>query len=262
MVGVTAPFLVSLLSLVVTPGAPAAATPARSPVRLDPRALVARLDDMYRGGASHGRMAMSVVTDHVHRTFELETWTEGADRAVVRVTSPGRLQGVETLMLGPDAWRFFPEGRRLVALPASAIGGPWMGTDFTIADLVGAGRAFEDCSFETPPSTRPDEAVIVASPKQTAAAPWSKLVLTVRRADLLPLSIAYYDQVGRLSRTLTFQAPTRIGGREIPSVIRVTPADKPGQFTELRYSSLTFDPKIPLDFFSTRYLQRRRGGPP
>ena len=48
-----------------------------------------------------------------------------------------------------------------------------------------------------------------------------------------------------------------LGGRRMPSVLRMTPEDKPGEFTEVIYESLKFNIDIKDSFFSLNQLRRK-----
>lgn len=244
--------LICCLALVATASVRAgAAAPA-----LDPKAILDRIDDLYRGDSSHGRLTMKVVTAHWSRTLELEVWSKGKDDSLIRITAPAKERGTATLKAGTNIWNYLPNVQRVVKVPSSMMGGSWMGSHFTNDDLVKASRMSQDYNLSLAPGAPADRIVIDCLPRENAAVVWGKLVATVRRADLMPLSIAYYDEHGKLARTLTFSDVTRLGGRNIPAVTRMVPADKPGEMTEIRYRQLELDVPLPNDLFSLRSLQR------
>jgi outer membrane lipoprotein-sorting protein len=47
-----------------------------------------------------------------------------------------------------------------------------------------------------------------------------------------------------------------LGGKILPSVMEVTPADNPGQKTVIEYLNLGFDKPIPDEFFSVQNMKR------
>ena len=49
-----------------------------------------------------------------------------------------------------------------------------------------------------------------------------------------------------------------LGGRLVPATMRVVPEDKPGEYTEVRYSELEFDIELDEEFFSLRRLRDTR----
>jgi hypothetical protein len=60
-----------------------------------------------------------------------------------------------------------------------------------------------------------------------------------------------------ISRTMTFSKIKLLAGRPRPTVMRVVPADKPKEFTELVYEILELDIKLNDAFFSLASLKRR-----
>lgn len=85
-----------------------------------------------------------------------------------------------------------------------------------------------------------------------------RIVEQVRKADLMPTWARYYDERGTLMRTMTFSEYRRFGGRLVPTLMVVTPADKPAERTTVRYRDLAFDVPLTPGFFSLRNLQARR----
>ncbi len=244
--------ILGLAALVLT----AAPTARAAPPPIDPKAILDRVDDLYRGISSHGQLTMKVVTAHWTRTLELEVWSKGKDDSLIRITAPAKERGTTTLKAGSNIWNYLPNVQRVVKVPSSMMGGAWMGSHFTNDDLVRASRMSQDYNLTVKAGAPADQIVIDCVPKENAAVVWGRLVATVRRADLMPLSIAYYDEHGKLARTLTFADVTKLGGREIPATTRMTPADKPGEMTEIRYQHLELGVPLPNDVFSLRNLQR------
>lgn len=247
--------LVLLTALASPPraqGAPAAGSGGET----DAKALLDRVDDLYRASSSHGLVAMKVVTSHWTRTLELEAWSRGKEKSLIRITAPAKERGTATLKVGNDIWNYLPNVKRVVKIPSSMMGASWMGSDFTNDDLVKQSRMSQDYTSVVQAGAPATDVVIVCTPRENAAVVWGKLVVTLRRAGLMPQSIAYYDEHGHLARTLTFSDVEKLAGRELPSVMRMVPTDKPGEMTEIRYQQLTLDLPLPADLFSLRSLQR------
>jgi len=59
-----------------------------------------------------------------------------------------------------------------------------------------------------------------------------------------------------LARTMTFSEVKKMGGRRIPTVMKMVPADKPAEYTMFRYDQIEFDLKLKDSIFSLRNLQR------
>lgn len=135
----------------------------------------------------------------------------------------------------------------------------WMGSHFTNDDLVKENTFVDDYTYRLSFSgLRNGNSIyeIECIPKPEAAVVWGKVVITVQKEDLIPLKELYYDEDGKLMRTMTFSDVRSLGGRTIPSVIALVPADKPNELTRITYNSLRFGVDIDKNFFSLRNLKR------
>lgn len=54
------------------------------------------------------------------------------------------------------------------------------------------------------------------TPKPEAAVVWGHVEYVVRQDDLMPLSARYYDEDGKLARTMVFSDFKKMGGRLVP----------------------------------------------
>ena len=68
----------------------------------------------------------------------------------------------------------------------------------------------------------------------------------------------FYDEDAELARTMEYSAFEELGGRLVPGVMNMYPADEPDERTTLRYEELEFDVDLDQSFFSLRTLQRGR----
>ena len=94
-------------------------------------------------------------------------------------------------------------------------------------------------------------------PKPDAAVVWGKVVMSVLVEGYLPLTQYYYDEDMKVARTMTFSKIEELAGRPRPTVMRVVPADKPNEYTELVYEKLELGITLNDTFFSLASLKRR-----
>jgi hypothetical protein len=244
-----------LAALWAASAAPAAAGGGNDGVTV--RDLLRRTDDLLRGASSHGRVIMRVQTESWQRELELESWSEGTDKTLVRILAPAKERGTATLKVGPNIWNYLPKVDRTIKVPASMMSASWMGSHFTNDDLVRESR-FEDdysCSITERPANGAGHWTVECSPHPEAPVVWGKVVLRLRPDELVE-EVAYFDEHGRLARTMTYGDVADFGGRRLPRRLRMTPADKPGEYTEVYYQELAFDVAIPADTFSLQGLRR------
>ena len=238
-----------------TAGLAAAQTPEET------REIIDRVDRVMRGDSSHGVARMEVVTEHWEREVTMELWSLGTDYSLVRVRSPAREAGTATLMADDNIWNYLPKVDRSIKIPASMMGGGWMGSHFTNDDLVKESRLVEDYDIEATFSGEREGVTVWEfrlTPKPEAAVVWGHVEYQVRQDDDMPLWVRYYDEDGDLSRTMTFSEFKNLGGRIVPAVMEMHPADKPSERTTMRYDELEFDIDIDQSFFSLQTLKSRR----
>ena len=164
-------------------------------------------------------------------------------------------------MAGDDIWNYLPKVDRTIKIPASMMGGAWMGSHFTNDDLVKESRLVDDYDVEMAFEGERDGVDVWElrlTPKPEAAVVWGHMAFLVRQRDSMPLWARYYDEDGELARTMEYSAFTEMGGRLVPGVMDMVPADKPDERTSFRYEELEFDVDLDTSFFSLRTLQRGR----
>lgn len=213
---------------------------------------------MWRGESSRAKMTMKVETRNYRRNMMMEAWSKGRDFSLVRILFPLKEKGVATLKAGNEVYTYLPQTDRTIRLTSGMMMGSWMGSHFTNDDLVKESRLLEDyeaaITFDGVRNGR-NETDFSLLPKPTAAVVWGKIEMTV--ADgLIPVTETYYDEDMKVARTMTFKDVKMFGGKLLPALLRMTPADKPGEYTEIFYESLTFGLGLDDSFFSINSLKR------
>jgi len=225
------------------------------------REIVDRVDRLMRGESSEARVTMDIVTEHWSRTLDLEIWSLGTNHSLVRLLGPPKEAGTATLMVDQEIWNYLPRVDRTIKIPPSLMMGSWMGSHFTNDDLVKESRLVEDYDIEIAfDGDRDGQEVweLVLTPKPEAPVVWGRISWLVQQADLMPIWTRYYDEDGELARTMRFEEYVDFGGRRVPALMIVVPADKPEETTTVRYEELRFDVGLEPDFFSLRNLRSRR----
>lgn len=245
------------LALLAAAPLPAAAAPD---LKARAHELLKRVDDLWRGDASHARMSMRVKTAHYERKMSMDAWSQGTEKTLVRILSPAREKGTATLKDGEAIYTYLPHTDRTIKLNAGMMGGSWMGSHFTNDDLVKESRLSDDfdasISFEGERGGR-QVVELTLIPKPDAAVVWGKISTLIEEASLNPLESTYYDEDLKPARRMVFSDPKPLGGRVAPSVMRMVPADKPKEYTEMVYESLELNPALPAGLFSLQSLRKR-----
>ncbi len=225
------------------------------------REIIDQVDRLLRGESSEARFTMDIRTEHWERSLTLRAWSLGTEYALVRVETPAKEAGIATLKAGQEVWNYLPRVDRTIKVPSSMMMGSWMGSHFTNDDLVKESTLADDYEIEIEfEGARGDVDVweFLLLPRPEAPVVWGKIRYQVRRDDLMPTWARYYDESDELIRTMTFSEHLVMGGRLVPAVMTVEPADDPDEITVLRYHELEFDVGVDEDFFSLRNLRRQR----
>lgn len=223
--------------------------------------IIDRVEQLMRGESSSASVTMDIVTQHWSRSLDLDVVSLGTEYALVRVRAPQREAGLATLKVDQEVWNYLPRVDRTIKVPPSLMVGAWMGSHFTNDDLVKESRIIEDYDIEV--AYEGDrEGVEVweldLTPKPDAPVIWGGITYQVRKDDLMPTWVRYYDEGEELTRIMTFSDFRTMDGRLVPAMMTVRPTDKPEESTTVRYKELEFDIGVDVDYFSLRNLRARR----
>lgn len=224
------------------------------------REIMRKIDDLWRQKSSYARLSMQVKTRHYSRNLRLEAWSKGIEKTLVRIIQPLKEKGTASLKSDTHLYTYLPKTDRTIRLSAGMMSGSWMGSHFTNDDLVQDTRRERDyrirISFE---GKRDGKSLMefTLTPRPDAPVVWGKVITLVSLPDYLPVSEIFYDEDMKVARTLTFENIKMLGGRRMPSILRMVPADKPGEFTRLVYEQLKFNIDISDSFFSLTQLRRQ-----
>lgn len=227
--------------------------------KLRAQEVLEKIDDLWRASSSNARLQMEVKTKHYTRTMIMDSWSKGREKSLVRIVLPLKEKGTVSLKNGNTMYTYLPKTDRVIRLTSGMMMGSWMGSHFTNDDLVKESSLSDDYEPEiTFEGVRDGQDVIEFAllPKPDAPVVWGKIVITVRADDYLPIDSIYYDEDMVVARTLTFRDIKEMGGRMIPAVLHMVPADKPDEYTEMIYQQIQFDIDLQDSLFSLMQLRR------
>jgi outer membrane lipoprotein-sorting protein len=216
------------------------------------QATVGRVASLFSSKSSIATVKMQISNEDGQRDLSMKIWSLG-DKVLVRITSPQDEAGTAILKEGSDIRYYLPKSNRTVKIPASMAMTSWMGSDFTIDDLVKEPFLTRDYTIATSfDGKRGGIAVYeyTLTPKPDAAVVWEKIVLQFRQADSVPTWQGYYSEDGKLARELTFSEYKTKSGKVIPTRLVMQSADKGGAHTTIDYEDIAFDVPIGAGTFS------------
>ncbi len=107
----------------------------------DPRAILHQALDTLRGPALEAELVLEVKRPGRTTRYRLFLYTDGRDRALVRVLAPARMAGQGYLMQKDRIFLYDPRFRRVLELPPSGKSQRFLGSDLAFEDL--SGRSLE-----------------------------------------------------------------------------------------------------------------------
>ena len=224
----------------------------------NPSSILQKAEAKLSGADLSAEVSIRTVRPRWERTMEAKIWNQGLDKTMILITGPAREKGTVFLRNGEDVWHFVPGIKKIVALPAAMVQS-WMGTDFTNDALINAGSLVEDYN----PTLLGIESIngtkcfkIALAPKADAAVVWGKVITFISVDQFLQLRTEFYDEDDYLITTLEATEIKSFNGTNLPSKLRITPADDEGNFTEMTYKALNFNPTFAEGFFERSNMKR------
>lgn len=224
--------------------------------------IIKKADEKARGiSSSRGEMKMTIVRPSWSREITMKSWSKGSDYSLTLITAPARDKGAAFLKREKEIWNWQPSIDRAIKLPPSMMMQSWMGSDFTNDDLVRESSVVVDYTHELVDEEEIDGRMchkIELTPKPEAPVVWGKVISWISKDELLQLKTEFYDEDDYLVNTMVGKNVREIGGRTLPTLIEMIPADEPGKKTVIEQLDLVFDEPIETSFFSIQNMKRVR----
>jgi outer membrane lipoprotein-sorting protein len=245
------------------------------------REIVDRVGRLFISQSSIATVEMQINKEDWQRKISMQFWSLGESNILVRILSPQEDAGTAILKVGNKLWYYLPKANRTVKMPASMMMTSWMGSHFTLNDLVRESRLTNDYVIATSFEGQRDGVAVseyTLTPKPAAVVVWGKLTLEIRQADRMPVRQRYYDEDGKLVRELTFSEYKTVSGRLIPTRLVMQsmekadskasasggvlargvmrPLDQAVEQTTITYENIAFDVPIREGTFSLENLKR------
>lgn len=227
----------------------------------DPKAreIVKKADEKAKGLTSQGEMKMTIVRPGWKREMTLKSWGKGDELALILVTAPAREKGTAFLKRGNEIWNWQPSIDRTVKMPPSMMAQSWMGSDFTNDDLVKQSSVVDDFEHkmlgaETVEGRSCHKIEMI--PKEDAAVVWGKIITWIDKQEYMQMKAEFYDEDGYLVHTMLGKNVRNLGGKMLPSLLEVIPAEEPENRTLVEQLWIKFDQPLKDDFFSVQNMKR------
>jgi outer membrane lipoprotein-sorting protein len=215
---------------------------------------VDKADRVTRGSSSKGMMGLKVYKRGT-MSMKMRFWSKGRNKFLAKIRRPSRLKGMATLKSGRNLWNYLPKLDRIVKLGTSMMGRSWMGSHITNDDLVKETDLRKHYTCIRYQSSG-DYMVVTMKPKPNAPVVWGKMVMKLKKTGPIPVWTKFYNERGRLARTMRFENVRSMGGRTIPTRMVLQPANAPSERTVLTFHSMRFNISIPNRLFTLQGLKR------
>jgi len=223
------------------------------------RETVQRIASLLVAKSSIATITMQILNDDGQHDLSMKVWSAGGQDVLFRILTPKAEANTAVLKIGDDVWYYLPKTNRTVKVPSAMTMNKWMGSDFTVDDLVKENFLARDYNISN--SFHGDRSGVAVdeytlTPKSDAVVVYGKIVLQVRRDNQMPAWQRYYDEDGKLVRELTFSDYKVMGGRLIPTRLLMRPMEKTGAQTTIVYDDISFDAVITDGTFAVNNLPR------
>jgi outer membrane lipoprotein-sorting protein len=221
--------------------------------------IVDRVARLFSSKSSIATVEMQITKEALQRKISMQFWSLGESKILVRILHPQEDAGTAILKVGNKTWLYLPNANRTVMMPASMMVTPWMGSHFTLNDLVSQSRLSNDYDIAVSFAGLRDGVAVseyTLTPKPSAVVVWGKIALEVRQADQMPVWQRFYDEDGKLVRELSFSDYKTVSGRLIPTRLVMRPVDQPSEQTTITYENIVFDAPISEETFSLSNLKQ------
>jgi len=115
----------------------------------DDQEIVDRVARLFISQSSIATVEMQITREDFQRKISMQFWSLGGSNILVRVRGPQEDAGTAILKVGNQTWCYLPKANRTVKMPPSMMMTPWMGSDFTLNDLVKESRLTNDYVIAT-----------------------------------------------------------------------------------------------------------------
>lgn len=229
---------------------------------LSAKEIIEKADQKLKGKTSIADLKMTIVRPDWTREMQLKSWSKGDDFSLILVTAPARDKGTAFLKREQEIWNWQPTIDRVIKLPPSMMMQSWLGSDFTNDDLVKQSSIVTDYAHkllgaETIEGRECYKLELI--PKEDAAVVWGKVLCWIDKAEFMQMKTEFYDEDGYLVNTMLGKNVKELGGKILPSILEVIPADEEGHKTVVEYVSMKFDEPMKEAFFSVQNMKRVRG---
>ncbi len=228
---------------------------------LTPKEIMQKSDEKVRGDYNQGEIKMTIIRPEWTREVQMKSWSSGEDYSLILVTAPARDRGTAFLKRDTEMWNWQPTIDRTIKMPPSMMSQSWMGSDFTNDDLSRGTSTVNDFTQSIVSEENIDGRdcwILELVPKEGVPVVWGKIKTWIDQKDFIQMKTEFYDEDDYLVNTMLGKDIQELGGKLLPRILEVIPAEEEGHKTVIEYLSLSFDEPLKDSFFSIQNMKRVR----
>ncbi|MGE0634337.1 MAG: outer membrane lipoprotein-sorting protein [Pseudobdellovibrionaceae bacterium] len=221
--------------------------------------LIRKLEKNSRGETFSGDLAMTVTQRGQTRKMGIRFWSRGREDALIRILEPARDKGTGNLRIKTDLWQYLPRVNKTIKVPSSMLFQSWMGSDFSNDDLMKSSSLERDYDHKFIAEEKVGNqmaAKIESIPKKDAKIVWGKVILWVSPKEGALVQQEFYTEAGKLVKKLRGSDPKTFGAYTIPTKLEMQDLSREQSTTEIIYSKVEFDKKLPDSMFTVKELEK------
>jgi len=230
------------------------------PAGVEAAALARRAASAFAGERTYLEAVLSVRegAGAPQRAIRFRAWRErSSGRAFLRVIEPPAAAGSGWLLLPPVLWRYEPRTASIEHLELARLGEPWLGSDFTLADVLGLPAALAAARSRLlgvdagdPTADLPRAYVLELRPPASG----ERVLAWLDAERATPLRCERRAADDTLVASLRFDEVRETEGRAVPHRWTLSRADAPARESRIELAEIRFDPPFDDAIFTTRQL--------
>ncbi len=217
--------------------------------------LLQKMDALMSAPKDREATMQMVLTDKLGKVKEREGLLQqkGIEKKFIRYTKPEKQLGTCTLTLPGDMiWMFMPAYDEPIKITLLAKSQAFSGTDFSYDDMSGKpyGERYAPSLVE---STDTENYILELTPKSKKSK-YSKIVLTLNKANYYPVNMEYFDARNNHLKTAAYKYAKKDNYWYAQEVLMNDL--KKRHSTKIMMTDIKFDQNLPDDIFTVEHMQK------
>jgi outer membrane lipoprotein-sorting protein len=199
--------------------------------------------------------------DRRNTTLVLDASFKDGVGTFMEIVEPARSRGMRFLRKGDSLWMYNPKSRSRRAIRLSPRES-FQGTVFANNDVGDPDYTDDyDVSYAAEETIAHDqfgtvECYVIEGDANSPSSPYGRIMMWVRKTDLMPVQMEYYAKSGLLFKRLTMLDIEELAGRERPTRMRMESLEQEDAYSTVTIQEMEIREDLPDRMFSKAALTR------